>query len=164
MMTTGITSQHYYPSYVFVGMPCTHTVVQVGNVTYYQCGSVWYNQVYSKGEVQYVEISAPKGAEITSLSDPKTIEVNGKTYYISEHTFYEKIKRDGKDIYVVVDAPYGAEVESIPEKSVEVKVEGTTYYQYDKLFYRKISEGKKTTYVIVASPYRKAKPAEEKKG
>ena len=114
---------HYYPSYVFVGMPCTHTVVQVGNVTYYQCGSVWYSQVYVKNEVQYVEISAPKGAEITSLSNPKTIEVNGKTYYISEHTFYEKIKRDGKDIYVVVDPPYGVEVDSIPEKSVEVKVE-----------------------------------------
>jgi hypothetical protein len=143
--------------------PVLVLAITAERVTYYQCGSVWYNQVYYQDQVQYVEISAPKGAEITSLSNPKTIEANGKTYYISEHTFYEKIKRDGKDIYVVVDPPYGVEVDSIPEKSVEVKVEGTTYYQYDKIFYRKISEGKKTTYLIVASPYQKAKPAEEKK-
>ncbi len=40
----------YYASHIYVSMPCTYTVVQVGNVTYYQCGSVWYNQVYNQGD------------------------------------------------------------------------------------------------------------------
>ncbi len=138
---------------VYVSMPCTYTVTQVGNVTYYQCGSVWYNQVYNQGTVNYVEIAAPKGSEITSLPDAKTIDVGSKTYYISDNTFYERIKRDGKDIYVVVDPPYGVEVDSIPDKAVETKVGDITYYQYDRFFYRKVSESKKTTYIIVPSPY-----------
>ncbi len=66
--------------------------------------------------VNYVEIAAPKGTEVTSLPGAKTVDVGGKTYYISDHIFYERIKRDGKDVYVVVDPPYGVEVDSIPDK------------------------------------------------
>lgn len=143
----------YYSTHIYVGMPCTYTVVRVGNATYYQCGSVWYNQVYYQGSVNYVEIAAPEGAEVISLDDPTTLKVGSKTYYISDHTFYEKIQRDGKNIYVVVDPPYGVEVDSIPDKAVEAKVDGVTYYQYDKIFYRKVSDSNKTTYIIVSSPY-----------
>jgi YHS domain-containing protein len=144
---------HYTPANVYVGLSCNHVVVQVGNVTYYQCGSVWYDRVYYQGEVHYVEISTPKGAEVKELKDATTLEVSGKTYYISNHAFYERIKREGQYLYVVVDPPLGTEVASIPKDAVEIKVEGATYYQYDKVFYRKAGDPEQTTYVIVASPF-----------
>ncbi|RLB88777.1 MAG: hypothetical protein DRH10_07045 [Deltaproteobacteria bacterium] len=103
-----------------------------------------------------MEISAPTGAEISSLPNATTLEVGDKTYYVSDNTFYEQIKREGKDLYVVVDPPLGAEVKSIPKDAVEIKVDGAAYYQYDIVFYRKISDPKRTTYVIVASPFNEA--------
>ena len=75
--TTGTTGATI-PLHIYVSMPCTYTVVQAGSVTYYRCGSVWYNQVYYQSEVKYVEIAAPKGVEVTSLTDAKTIEANGQ--------------------------------------------------------------------------------------
>jgi len=145
--------RRYYPPYAYMALPCTRTVVVVGNVTYYRCGSLWYNQVYYEGEVNYVEISAPSGAEVEKLPYSYTVEADGKTYYVSDNTFYQRITRDGKQLYVVVDPPYGAEVASISEDALEVTVEDKTYYQYDKVFYRKIGDGEDTTYIIVASPF-----------
>jgi hypothetical protein len=146
--------RRYYPPSVYLAMPCTRTVVVVGNVTYYRCDSLWYNQVYYEGAVSYVEISAPAGAEVEKLPYSYTLEADGQTYYVSDNTFYQRIARDGKQLYVVVDPPYGAEVASISEDALEVTVEDKTYYQYDKVFYRKIGDGEDTTYVIVASPFK----------
>jgi hypothetical protein len=33
----------------------------VGPTTYYQCGSIWYVQVYSGGDVAYVIANPPVG-------------------------------------------------------------------------------------------------------
>jgi hypothetical protein len=45
----------------FNSQACNTTVVSVGGVTYYQCGSNWYNQAYQDGDVVYVSVGAPPG-------------------------------------------------------------------------------------------------------
>jgi hypothetical protein len=42
-------------------LTCTPTTVIVGSVTYYQCGSTWYQRGYSGGSTTYVVINAPSG-------------------------------------------------------------------------------------------------------
>jgi YHS domain-containing protein len=105
------------------------------------------------GEVNYVVVAAPSGAELTEIDNPNTITADGKTYYVSNHTYYERIQRDGKYIYVVVDPPLLVEVTDIPEDTVEILVNGKTYYQYDKIFYEEVNIPGKTIYKIVESPY-----------
>jgi hypothetical protein len=45
----------------FNSQTCNPTAVSVGGVTYYQCGSNWYNQAYQEGDVVYVSVEAPPG-------------------------------------------------------------------------------------------------------
>jgi hypothetical protein len=35
--------------------------VQVGETTYYQCGSSWYEKAYVNGEASYVSVAPPPG-------------------------------------------------------------------------------------------------------
>ena len=42
-------------------LPCTPTPVVIGATTYYQCGSTWYIQAYSGGEVVYTIVNPPVG-------------------------------------------------------------------------------------------------------
>jgi len=42
-------------------LPCTPTAVVIGATTYYQCGSTWYIQAYSGGEVVYTIVNPPAG-------------------------------------------------------------------------------------------------------
>jgi hypothetical protein len=42
-------------------LPCTPAVQAINGVTYYNCGSSWYNQVYSGGGVSYIAVQAPSG-------------------------------------------------------------------------------------------------------
>jgi hypothetical protein len=42
-------------------MSCTSTSSVIGGVTYYDCGGVWYNRVYSGGNVNYLVVDAPAG-------------------------------------------------------------------------------------------------------
>ncbi|TMB20127.1 MAG: hypothetical protein E6J71_09905 [Deltaproteobacteria bacterium] len=44
-----------------VTLPCTPTAVVIGATTYYQCGSTWYIQAYSGGEVVYTIVNPPAG-------------------------------------------------------------------------------------------------------
>jgi hypothetical protein len=45
----------------YATLPCTSTTVVVGGVTYYRCGSTWYNQAYSGSGVTYVVVNPPAG-------------------------------------------------------------------------------------------------------
>ena len=45
----------------FRSLSCTPTTVVVGSVTYYQCGSSWYNRAYQGGQVTYIVVSPPPG-------------------------------------------------------------------------------------------------------
>lgn len=45
----------------FRALSCTTTTVVVGNVTYYGCGSSWYNRAYSGGTTTYIVVNAPPG-------------------------------------------------------------------------------------------------------
>jgi hypothetical protein len=45
----------------FAALPCTHTTVVVGGVTYYQCGSTWYQPAYAANGVTYVIVNPPSG-------------------------------------------------------------------------------------------------------
>ena len=40
---------------------CTMTTVYVNDVTYYQCGSNWYNKAYEGGELVYIVVNPPSG-------------------------------------------------------------------------------------------------------
>ena len=118
-----------YSYYMSDSPPCTNTVVvnqATGSTTYYYCSSTWYQSISSSssGTAKYVVTTPPAGAELTTLSNPQVLTVNGKEYYLSAHVFYQKIMRDGKDLYVTVDAPVGATVATIPEYAVEVKHNG----------------------------------------
>jgi hypothetical protein len=120
----------------------------VSSHSFYYCGGNYYDRVYVKSEVRYVPVSAPSGAEITSLEDPTSMIIDGEEYFLSKGTFYTKVRRDGKDIYVVIDPPTGAEVPSLPGGAREMEVAGATYYQFDRVFYRKLGE----IYVVVDPP------------
>jgi hypothetical protein len=43
----------------FDSLSCTTTSTSVGGVTYYDCGGVWYNRVYSGGSVSYIVVNGP---------------------------------------------------------------------------------------------------------
>jgi hypothetical protein len=45
----------------FHSLSCTSTTVVVSGVTYYHCGSAWYQRGYSGGSTTYVVINAPPG-------------------------------------------------------------------------------------------------------
>jgi hypothetical protein len=48
------------PAYVTV-LPCTPTITVMGGISYYRCGSTWYNRSYISGEVSYIVVDAPLG-------------------------------------------------------------------------------------------------------
>jgi len=141
-----------YSYYVNDSPPCKTTVVvdeAGGKNKYYYCNSTWYQPISSSsGETKYVVTTPPARAEVTSLSNPSELTVDGKQYYLSAHVFYQKIKREGKDIYVTVDAPVGAKVKTIPEYAVEVERKGKSYFRFGQTFYKKQGDG----FVVVKNP------------
>ena len=57
-----VTSTPSYTTYNYYNtLPCTAATVVAGGVTYYQCGSTWYNQAYSGDSVTYVTVAPPPG-------------------------------------------------------------------------------------------------------
>jgi hypothetical protein len=139
---------HYHSPSVYVSLGCRHETVIVSSHTFYYCGGSYYDRVYVKSEVRYVPVSAPSGAERTSLENPTLMVIDGEEYFLDGGSFYQQIRRDGKVLYVVVDPPVNAEVPILPEGARELKVGGATYYQFDKVFYRKLGDG----YVVVEPP------------
>lgn len=132
--------------------PCQQTVVinQAGGSTtsYYYCDSMWYQPVYTSGDVKYVVTSPPPGAELTSLLSPHRITVNGQDYYLSNHVFYQKVVRSGQTLYITVDAPLGAQVPTIPQYAVAIEKDGQTYYRFDQIFYQRSGQ----IFVVVRNP------------
>ena len=140
-----------YSFYIYDQKPCQQTVVinqSRGSTTYYYCDSIWYQQAYTSGSVKYVVTSPPAGAELSTLSDPQQVTVNGQDYYVSNHVFYQKIVRKGETLYTTVDAPIGAVVPTIPEYAVAIEAQGDPYYRFDSIFYQKRGDG----FVVVANP------------
>ena len=45
----------------FRSLSCASNTVVVGGVTYYQCGSTWYQRSYTGGNVTYIVVTAPAG-------------------------------------------------------------------------------------------------------
>ena len=45
----------------FNSLSCTSTTTTVDGTTYYDCGGIWYNRVYSGGSINYVVVNAPAG-------------------------------------------------------------------------------------------------------
>jgi hypothetical protein len=45
----------------FESLSCSSTTVVAGGVTYYNCGSTWYQRSYGGGSVTYVVVNAPSG-------------------------------------------------------------------------------------------------------
>jgi hypothetical protein len=140
-----------YSFYIDDTPPCQKTVVihQAGGITnYYYCDSIWYQPVYASGDVQYVIASPPAGAELTALSDPFPVTVDGQEFFVDNHVFYQKITRDGQTLYVTVDAPPGARVPTIPEYAVEIEHDGKNYYRFDQIFYQREGD----FFVVVENP------------
>ena len=42
-------------------LSCTRTEIIAGDITYYRCGSDWYQRVYRSTEVVYIVVEAPSG-------------------------------------------------------------------------------------------------------
>ena len=140
-----------YSFYIYDQKPCQETVVinqATGSSTYYYCNSTWYQPAYTSGSAKYVVTSPPSGAELSSLSKPFLVTVNGQDYYVSNHVFYQKIVRQGQTLYTTVDAPIGAVVPTIPEYAVAIEDKGEPYYRFDRIFYQKRGDG----FVVVANP------------
>jgi hypothetical protein len=141
-----------YSYYINDTPPCKTAVVvdeTEGRNTYYYCNATWYQPISSStGETKYVVTTPPARVEVTSLSNPSELKVDGKEYYLSAHVFYQKIKRDGKDIYATVDAPVGAKVATIPAYAVEVEHKGKHYFRFGQTFYKKQGDD----FVVVKNP------------
>ena len=63
--------------------PCQKETVVVNGKTYYRCDSGWYDRVSKDGDVQYVAVPPPSGAEVTTLQNPTEIRVGGETFYMT---------------------------------------------------------------------------------
>ena len=46
---------------VVTTLPCSAKVVTVGGVTYYSCGSTWYQRSYAGSNITYVVVNPPSG-------------------------------------------------------------------------------------------------------
>lgn len=141
-----------YSFYINDNPPCTSTVVvnqATGSTTYYYCSATWYQPISSSsGSTRYVVTTPPAGAELTSLSNPQVLTVEGRVYYLSNYIFYQKITRNGQDLYVTVDPPVGARVATIPPYAVEVEYQDWTYLRFGQTFYQKQGDG----FVVVENP------------
>jgi len=42
-------------------LTCRRTIIIHSGITYYGCGTVWYNQVYYGGQVTYIVVATPPG-------------------------------------------------------------------------------------------------------
>jgi len=42
-------------------LTCHRTFIVHGGITYYHCGTVWYNQFYYGGQVTYIVVETPPG-------------------------------------------------------------------------------------------------------
>lgn len=42
-------------------LTCRRTIIIHSGITYYGCGTVWYNQVYYGGQVTYIVVETPPG-------------------------------------------------------------------------------------------------------
>jgi hypothetical protein len=49
----------------FYATSCPRVPAVVNGVTYYQCGSTWYQPTYQGSEVTYVVVNAPEGSTVT---------------------------------------------------------------------------------------------------
>jgi hypothetical protein len=137
--------------YIDDSPPCQKTVVidqSAGTSTYYYCNSMWYQPVYTSGDVKYVVTSPPAGGELTALADAYELTVGGQEYSVSNHVFYQKIIRGGQTVYVTVDAPPGAMLSTIPQYAVAIEHKGQTYYRFDKIFYQRQGD----YFLVVANP------------
>ncbi|MBW2398406.1 MAG: hypothetical protein JRG80_03940 [Deltaproteobacteria bacterium] len=45
----------------FRALSCASRTVVVNGISYYGCGSTWYNRAYAGGAVSYVVVAAPPG-------------------------------------------------------------------------------------------------------
>lgn len=45
----------------FRNLSCRSEIIVVGNVTYYRCGSNWFQKAYHEGSVTYVIVTTPSG-------------------------------------------------------------------------------------------------------
>ena len=45
----------------YATLPCTSTTAVVGGITYYYCGTTWYQPTYSGGDVTYIVVNPPPG-------------------------------------------------------------------------------------------------------
>jgi hypothetical protein len=133
-----------YSFYIDDTPPCQETIVInkiTGTTTYYYCDAIWYQPVYTSGEVMYVVAAPPPDAELSTLTDPYKVTVSGQDYFVSNHIFYREITRDGQVLYVSVFAPRGARVPTIPPYAVEIKARGEIFYRFDNIFYVRKEDG-----------------------
>ena len=109
------------------------TATIINGVTYYQCGSAWYQPAYQGTQVTYIVVHAPAGQASTSggtsAASPPTgqasvvvgtslsadafgakcsltpIVINGQNYYKCESTWYQSTYRGSQVTYIVVNPP-----------------------------------------------------------
>jgi hypothetical protein len=47
----------------YASLPCTSTTVLVSGITYYYCGTTWYQPAYPGGNVTYIVVNPPRDTE-----------------------------------------------------------------------------------------------------
>ncbi len=79
-------------------LPAGHTTLQLGGVSYYRFGGVYYRPY--RGAFQIV--TAPVGLSVTTLPNKhRLVRVNKQRYFVAEGVYYRK---SGKR-YIVVKKP-----------------------------------------------------------
>ncbi len=54
----------------FRALSCATSTVVMDGVSYYRCGSTWYSRAYSGGNVTYVVVTPPAGAQTSVITVP----------------------------------------------------------------------------------------------
>ncbi len=52
----------------FRALSCASSAIVVDGVTYYNCGPTWYSRAYTGGNVTYVVVNPPAGAQTTVIT------------------------------------------------------------------------------------------------
>ena len=56
----GAAATHDHHTVIYT-LPCSTTAVMFNSVSYYNCSGVWYERVYSGGDVTYIVTTPPPG-------------------------------------------------------------------------------------------------------